>query len=466
VLYTPAPDIVHEAAGHAPMLVHPEYNAYLRGYASVASKAIFSKEDLNQYEAIRQLSDIKEHPQSTREQILLAEQKLLDVNKTLSFVSEAGWLARLGWWTTEYGLIGSVRAPKIYGAGLLSSLGESRDCFRPQVRKIPLSIDCIETSYNITEPQPQLFVVEKLSGLQDVLHQLEERMAFRCGGTAGLATALKARTVNTVQLNSGLQISGQLAKVYESGDRTDYLQFQGPCQLAFANRELPGHGTSTHSSGFGTPVGLLKNQDQCLSEMSNEQLLACGLRNGHPCRLEFASGVTVHGTLVEALSREKTHLILSFEQCSVEYQSQILFDPSWGRFDMALGKSVVSVFGGSADREKYPISEEFAVSQVPQKTYSAGQLRRHAFYEKIRQLRSHKSHTTFAAQLCNYVTEYLSEWADQWLLGVELLELLTLTDLRKETDAILSHLHHDADAEPSDRQFCIDQGIRLAAHGL
>src|SRR5687767_9887505 len=37
--YTPAPDIVHEAAGHAPILIDPEFSEYLHRYASVASKA-------------------------------------------------------------------------------------------------------------------------------------------------------------------------------------------------------------------------------------------------------------------------------------------------------------------------------------------------------------------------------------------------------------------------------------------
>ena len=33
-------------------------------------------------------------------------------------------LARMNWWTVEYGLVGDINNPKIYGAGLLSSVGE------------------------------------------------------------------------------------------------------------------------------------------------------------------------------------------------------------------------------------------------------------------------------------------------------------------------------------------------------
>ncbi|MCB0407440.1 MAG: phenylalanine 4-monooxygenase, partial [Bdellovibrionales bacterium] len=60
ILYTPAPDIVHEAAGHAPILINSEFADYLKRYAEIARKAIISKEDLDQYEAIRILSDVKE----------------------------------------------------------------------------------------------------------------------------------------------------------------------------------------------------------------------------------------------------------------------------------------------------------------------------------------------------------------------------------------------------------------------
>ena len=135
ILYTPAPDIVHESAGHAPILIDSEFSRYLRQYAEVATKAIFCKEDLEMYDAIRNLSDIKEHPESTTEQIKQAEVQLEKISKTIRFVSEAAYLSRMNWWTAEYGLIGDVRNPKIFGAGLLSSIGESRSCLKENVKK-------------------------------------------------------------------------------------------------------------------------------------------------------------------------------------------------------------------------------------------------------------------------------------------------------------------------------------------
>lgn len=120
--YTPAPDIVHEAAGHAPILADPEYAQYLRNYGEVARRAIVSSHDLNLYEAIRALSEVKEDPASTPEQVRRAQDTLERTVIASEYVSEAAQLARMNWWTVEYGLVGSLQQPKIYGAGLLSSV--------------------------------------------------------------------------------------------------------------------------------------------------------------------------------------------------------------------------------------------------------------------------------------------------------------------------------------------------------
>src|SRR5690606_24260533 len=117
---------------------------------------------------------------------------------SMTYVSEAGYLGRMNWWTAEYGLIGNIDSPKIFGAGLLSSIGEARECLSDRVKKIPLSIDCLDYSYDITEPQPQLFVTPSFEHLGAVLDELAHRMAFRRGGLYGLETARTARTVSTV----------------------------------------------------------------------------------------------------------------------------------------------------------------------------------------------------------------------------------------------------------------------------
>tara|TARA_B100002052_G_C15811623_1_gene566135 strand:- start:65 stop:1276 length:1212 start_codon:yes stop_codon:yes gene_type:complete len=176
--YTPAPDIVHESAGHSPIIINEEYSHYLKEYGRIASKAVFSNEDQKIYHAIRKLSDIKENSSATLHDIEEAEKQLIIAKNNQKETSEATLLSRLHWWTVEYGLVGSLSDPKIYGAGLLSSVGESQNCLSSNIKKIPLSIDCINFNYDITEQQPQLFVAKNFNQLTDVLHEFEKTMEF------------------------------------------------------------------------------------------------------------------------------------------------------------------------------------------------------------------------------------------------------------------------------------------------
>src|SRR3546814_5639926 len=58
--YTPAPDIIHESAGHAPIIGEPDYADYLRYFGQVGNKDIFSSDDFELIEAIRRLSVLKD----------------------------------------------------------------------------------------------------------------------------------------------------------------------------------------------------------------------------------------------------------------------------------------------------------------------------------------------------------------------------------------------------------------------
>ena len=61
--YTPAPDILHEAAGHAPIIADVEYANYLKKFGQIGAKAFSSSADMELFEAIRELSILKEAPQ-------------------------------------------------------------------------------------------------------------------------------------------------------------------------------------------------------------------------------------------------------------------------------------------------------------------------------------------------------------------------------------------------------------------
>ena len=57
--YTPAPDILHEAAGHAPFIVGVDYAEFLQRFGEVGMRAIANQHDSELYDAVRSLSDLK-----------------------------------------------------------------------------------------------------------------------------------------------------------------------------------------------------------------------------------------------------------------------------------------------------------------------------------------------------------------------------------------------------------------------
>ena len=475
--YTPAPDIVHEAAGHAPIISAPKYASYLNRFGEIARKAIFAKEDLNVYEAIKELSEIKESAAATTDEIAAAEKKLQDTLKTVTYTSEATKLARLGWWSIEYGLIRSKRNGsdkrnkfKIYGAGLLSSVGESYDCFSDQVKKIPLTIDCVNVNYDITKPQPQLFYVDNFKQLKGVIDELSLQLSYKLGGLEALARAKRSELVNTVELDSGLQISGKLtgvfcgakeisepwrsgvnvafAEIEKKHGRLAYVQFTGPAQLSYAEKQLPGHSPKYHAQGYGTPLGKIRGLKKSAAELTKKDLARMGFKGRERGRLEYESGVVVEGVLKRVLRthggsspkrRATCNLVLTFSDCrvymaaSLAQDQHVFFSPEWGLFDLACGEGVTSVFGGPADRRSYLRDTRRERPKIRGQNINLTDDNRALvrLYERVRQLRESVSCPNSLSQWSRAVAEFeriASELREQfptdWLLRLELIEIL------------------------------------------
>ena len=199
LVYTPAPDIIHEAAGHAPILPDSSYAAYLRRIGEIGEKAFTVPEEGRVFQAIYTLSEVKEDPSTTPETLERVEAELEAALASVTETSEAARLSRLYWWTSEYGLVGRTDDYKLYGAGLLSSLGESHSCHDPSVRKLPLEESCTDVSYDITKPQPQLFVARDFEALHEVLERVSRTLSFTIGGALALERAIRSRELASVR---------------------------------------------------------------------------------------------------------------------------------------------------------------------------------------------------------------------------------------------------------------------------
>ena len=265
--YTPAPDIIHEAAGHAPFLADPGYARFLRRIGQVGRRAFSNRFDRELYEAIRTLSEVKEDPSSTPARVAQAEQAVERLQQHAPEPSEATRLARLYWWTVEYGLVGSLAQPQLYGAGLLSSIGEGYFCLGPEVRKLPLTAQCVDVGYDITRAQPQLFVAEDFEQLDDVLESVAASLGQRVGGLSGLRAARESDELATLTLDSGVQVVGRVSEVQADGETPRAVRLSGACTLIEPDRGLS---ASRRSDGLLLLLGV---NDEGAAGMQEEPTL-------------------------------------------------------------------------------------------------------------------------------------------------------------------------------------------------
>ena len=428
MLYTPAPDIIHESAGHAPFLIDIDYAEFLQRFGELGMQAIANQHDMDIYEAVRELSIVKEDTVSTQAKIDAAQQKVEDLQNTKVDPSEANLLARLHWWTVEYGLVGKTHDYRIFGAGLLSSLSESQDCMNDTtVSKHSLTIDAINTAYDITTAQPQLFVTESCRHLSQVLAEYGRHMCCQRGGASALHEAKTAGSINTITLNSGIQIAGTISKVRcDAVGNAIYFNTVGPTQLAYASRQLNGHGIDHHGQGFGSPIGKLRAIERCLSSYTVDELKRHNIEVDKVVTLNFLSGVSVVGLLKEIVRREQKNIIFSFIACTVKDSAgHILFDPDWGNYDMAIGSSVTSVAGGSADQERYPIYDAPSSNVSLKQDYDEVTRAQFKLYAGLRECRE-------SGQSANALSNEISTLENcDWLLLFEALELTTDETLRE-----------------------------------
>ena len=420
--YTPAPDIVHEAAGHSPMIADSDYADYLKYYGQIARRAISSSEDYNLYLAIRELSDIKENPKSTRKEIKHCEKALIKAINSISYVSEAAYLARINWWTVEYGLIGGLDKPKIYGAGLLSSIGESENCLKSNIKKIPLSIDCINYNYDITEQQPQLFIAKNFKSLNKILDEFSSRMAYKVGGLEGVKKALKSKAVCTLSFDSEIQISGQVTRILN--EDLSYIQFSGPVQVCYNNSQINNHGIKRHPEGLGLPIGELKN-NLVLNKLRKKDFIELGYKINEKITLEFKSGILIEGVIKEIFERESLIKIITFTKCTVKINDEVLFSPEWGEYDLVCAQNVESVFGGPADIDSfYDLDSGKNQIEVLNKGISISNTNEelNQIYSKIRFFREQEQKDF--SKLKN-LSDLLSEkYPEDWLSKLEIYEII------------------------------------------
>lgn len=421
--YTPAPDIIHESAGHAPIIANPDYAEYLRRLGDIGSKAILSKHDMDLYEAVRKLSILKEAEGISEKEIHAVEMEIHELQSKKVELSEMAQMRNLQWWTVEYGLIGDLNNPKIYGAGLLSSIGESISCLKSDVKKIPYTMAAAQQPFDVTKPQPQLYVTPSFPHLMQVLEEFADSLSLRRGGSEGIQKLIESQMVGSIELTTGLQVSGKFSRVIlDNNNNVVFFQTKGPSALAYREKELIGHGINYHKNGFSSPLGKLKNINLAIEDMGPSDLKTYHFYDGKWLSFEFESGIKVEGLNITGIRNAQGKLILiRLKDCTITYKNEYLFLPEDGIYDMIVGKDIVSAFAGAADSNSFPnlYAESSTLTIKPAKNKAIIKLEK--YYEVVGNYRKEKKND--AELLKNLFEEVTALYPKEWLLFIEIIEL-------------------------------------------
>jgi phenylalanine-4-hydroxylase len=326
------------------------------------------------------------------------------------------------------------------------------------VKKIPYDFSAVNQSFDITKLQPQLYVTPDFAYLSLILEEFANTMALRTGGLSGIEKLIHSKALGTIELSTGLQISGVFTNVIEEHGKPIYFQTTGKTALSYREKELVGHGTSTHPEGFGSPIGKLKGINLAIEDMSPRDLKAYDVYEGKTATLEFEGDIKVVGEIITGKRNLHGEIILiCFKNCTVTYGETILFQPEWGNYDMAVGKKLVSAFSGPADISSFDLISHVPSSKTIKAKQTAERDDLEVLYQTVRSIR--ESNDTNAS--LEPIFQKLQEnHPNDWLLSIELVELLNTRNETNLMQRVLLHLENLKKQRPEIEKL-ISNGLEL-----
>jgi phenylalanine-4-hydroxylase len=167
--------------------------------------------------------------------------------------------------------------------------------------------------------------------------------------------------------------------------------------------------------------------------MSPKDLETYGIIEGKKTVLNFVGGVKVEGKIITGKRDLQGKIILiSFESCKVTYLSEVLFDPAWGVYDMAIGENVKSAFAGPASTDSFNDIYSVSDKKTSKILYSKSDKALHVLYGKVRNLRSQKSLDYKVIKVV--FREVQRNYPHEWLILLELYELVYNKDITLATE--------------------------------
>jgi phenylalanine-4-hydroxylase len=284
-------------------------------------------------------------------------------------------------------------------------------------------------------------------------------MAYQVGGLEGINKAIECQNVTTCEYSSGLQVSGVFTEVItDESNSPIYLRTSGKTALAFRDRELEHHGIDYHKDGFGSPVGKWKQTSASPELLTNDQLHALGIVEGRKAKIEFLCGVVVSGKVENVLRRDGKLLLITFSKCTAKAGDRVLFNPDWGMYDMAVGERISSVFNGAADKDAYNQVALVPKERTIKVPSDAKRKRLENLYAQVRKIR--ESHAGYE-RLGEIWETQQAQHPEDWLLSMEIFEILDSTDQQRELRTKIEKFLNDKKAKTKDLSTLISWGFRL-----
>ena len=131
------------------------------------------------------------------------------------------------------------------------------------------------------------------------------------------------------------------------------INYEHHDQESYKNQELKGHNIKYHKSGYSTPLGQILPFNKMINQLNQKEQKKLNLKVGSQIKLTFKKQITASGKIKKILKKDKKILIITLTKCTIKSKQNILFEPSWGNYDLICGEKITSVYGGPADRNNF-----------------------------------------------------------------------------------------------------------------
>jgi phenylalanine-4-hydroxylase len=154
-------------------------------------------------------------------------------------------------------------------------------------------------------------------------------------------------------------------------------------------------------------------------------------------------------------------LLITFSDCRVKYGDRVLFDPSWGTYDMAVGERITSVFNGAADKDAFNQVALVPKERTIKVPSDAKRKKLENLYAQVRKIRESKLGYERLGEI--WETQQ-AEHPNDWLLSMEIFEILDETEQQPELKNRIENFLNEKKAKTKDLSTLIGWGFRLVEY--